>query len=53
MAGDISVIIVVVATVFALLLLRALLRLGVALMRWGCLIVVIVLFVYVLTRSFG
>ena len=52
--GDIvSIIIVAVAAVLALFLLNGLLRLGAALMRWGCFIVVMVVFVYALTRSFG
>lgn len=52
--GDIvSIIIAAVAAVAALFLLNALLQLGATLMRRGCLIVAIVIFVYALTRSFA
>jgi hypothetical protein len=48
-----SIVIVAVAAVLALLLLAAVLRLSAALMRVGCLIVIIGVFLYALTRMFG
>jgi predicted membrane channel-forming protein YqfA (hemolysin III family) len=49
--GDIlSIVIVAVAAVLGLLLLAALLRLSAALVRVGCLVVVIGVFLYALTR---
>jgi hypothetical protein len=52
--GDIvSIIIVAVAALLALMLLSALLRLSAALVRVGCLVVVIVVFLYALSRMFG
>ena len=52
--GDITAIIVVaVAAVLGLLLLGALLKLSAALMRVGCLIVAIAVFLFALSRMFG
>jgi hypothetical protein len=52
--GDITAIIIVaVAAVLALLLLGALLKLSAALMRVGCLIVAIAVFLFALSRMFG
>jgi len=48
-----SIVIVAVAAVLALLLVAAVLRLSAALMRVGCLIVIIGVFLYALTRMFG
>ena len=48
-----SIVIVGVAALLALLLLAAILRLSAALMRVGCLIVVIGVFLFALTRMFG
>ncbi len=48
-----SIVIVAVAAVLAWLLLAAVLRLSAALMRVGCLIVIIGVFLYALTRMFG
>jgi hypothetical protein len=45
-----SIIIVAVAALLALLLLSALLRLGAALMRVGCLVVVLVTLVFTATQ---
>jgi hypothetical protein len=52
--GDItSIVIVAVAALLALLLLSAVLKLSAALMRLGCLIAVIVVFLFALSRMFG
>lgn len=52
--GDItSIIVVAVVALLALLLLGALLRLGAALMRVGCVVVLIVVFMFALTRMSG
>lgn len=52
--GDIvSIVVVGVAALLALLLLNALFRLSAAFMRVGCLIVVIGVFIFALTRMFG
>ena len=48
-----SIVIVGVAALLALLLLAAILRLSAALMRVGCLIVIIGVFLFALTRMFG
>ena len=52
--GDItSIAIVAVAAFLALLLLAAILKLSAALMRVGCLVIAIGVFVYALTKMFG
>jgi hypothetical protein len=52
--GDIvSIVVVAVAALLALLLLNTILRLSAAIMRLGCLIVVIAVFLFTLTRMFG
>jgi hypothetical protein len=45
-----SIIIVAVAAFLLLLLIGSLMRLGAALMRVGCLVLVVVIFVYALTK---
>ena len=45
-----SIIIVAVAAVLLLLLIGALMRLGAALMRVGCLAIVVIVFIFALTK---